>query len=63
MFTEPFKPGLILKLRKAHACGSERWRVVSVGASLELECLGCGKRRTFDPLELRRLVRKSENRP
>jgi len=63
MFSEPFKPGLILKLRKTHACGSDRWRVLSVGASLELECLGCGKKRTFDPFELRRLVRCIGDRP
>ncbi|NLI95604.1 MAG: DUF951 domain-containing protein [Synergistaceae bacterium] len=63
MFNEPFKPGIIVKLRKPHACGSDRWRIVLVGALLELECLGCGKRQAFDPLDLRRLVRSREGRP
>ena len=61
-FTEPFEPGNILKLRKKHPCGSEKWRVLSIGAFVELECLGCGKKKFFEPLELRRLVRSRVDR-
>lgn len=60
-FTDPFKPGAILKLRKKHPCGSEKWRILSIGVFVELECLGCGKKKVFEPIELRRLVRSCED--
>jgi hypothetical protein len=34
----------IIRLRKAHPCGSTDWRVVRVGADLGLKCLGCDRR-------------------
>ena len=59
-YTEPFEPGNILKLRKKHPCGSDSWRILAIGAFVELECLGCGKKMVFDPHDLRRLVRSRE---
>lgn len=34
----------ILRLRKAHPCGSTDWRVVRLGADIGIVCLGCGHR-------------------
>ncbi len=56
-FEAPFEAGTILRLRKKHPCGNDLWRVLSIGSQIELECLGCGKKNTFDPVDLRRLVR------
>ena len=33
--------GDILKLKKAHPCGSKEWEVLRVGADFRLKCLGC----------------------
>ncbi|RME06082.1 MAG: DUF951 domain-containing protein [Anaerolineae bacterium] len=33
----------IVRLRKAHPCGSYEWRVLRLGADIRLECLGCGR--------------------
>ena len=33
----------ILKLRKLHPCGEDRWKVVRLGADIKIECLGCGR--------------------
>jgi hypothetical protein len=57
MFEGRFKVGAVIRLRKKHPCGSDEWQVLSVGASIELQCEGCGKHGSFDPLQLRRLVR------
>ena len=38
------KPGDIVRLRKAHPCGSYGWEVVSVGADIGLKCLKCQRR-------------------
>ena len=34
----------ILKLRKTHPCGEDRWKVIRLGADIKIECLGCGRR-------------------
>jgi hypothetical protein len=34
----------VLRLRKAHPCGSTDWVVVRLGADIGLKCLGCGRR-------------------
>ena len=31
----------ILEFKKNHACGSNKWRVIRVGADIKLECVGC----------------------
>lgn len=33
--------GDILRLKKAHPCGSREWEVLRVGADFRLRCLGC----------------------
>ena len=33
--------GDVLKLKKAHPCGSREWDVLRVGADFRLKCLGC----------------------
>jgi hypothetical protein len=38
------KPGDIVRLRKAHPCGSYEWEVVRVGADIGLKCLNCQRR-------------------
>ena len=38
------KLGDIVRLRKAHPCGSYEWEVVRVGAEIGLECLRCQRR-------------------
>lgn len=34
--------GDILKLKKAHPCGSHEWMVLRIGADFRLKCMGCG---------------------
>ena len=38
------KVGDIVRLRKAHPCGSYEWEVVRVGADIGLKCLNCQRR-------------------
>jgi len=42
--TLEIKPGDIVRLRKAHPCGSDEWKVVRVGADIGLKCLKCQRR-------------------
>ena len=34
----------VVRLRKAHPCGSYQWQVVRLGADIGLRCLACGRR-------------------
>jgi hypothetical protein len=38
------KPGDVVRLRKAHPCGSYEWEVVRVGSDIGLKCLKCQRR-------------------
>ena len=42
--TIELKLGDIVRLRKAHPCGSYEWEVVRVGADIGLKCLKCQRR-------------------
>ena len=49
--------GDIVRLRKRHPCGSDRWRVRRVGGDIGLACEGCGRRILMTRSELRRRAR------
>ena len=34
--------GNIIKMKKAHPCGSHEWEVLRIGADFRVKCLGCG---------------------
>ena len=38
------KLGDVVKLKKAHPCGGNNWKVVRVGADIGIRCLTCGRR-------------------
>jgi hypothetical protein len=42
--TIEIKLGDIVRLRKAHPCGSYEWEVVRVGSDIGLKCLKCQRR-------------------
>jgi len=42
--TIEIKLGDIVRLRKAHPCGSYEWEVVRVGVDIGLKCLKCQRR-------------------
>jgi hypothetical protein len=42
--TIEIKLGDVVRLRKAHPCGSYEWKVVRVGIDIGLKCLKCHRR-------------------
>lgn len=46
--------GDVLRLRRAHPCGSQTWRVVRLGADIGLVCAGCDHRILMDRLDVER---------
>ncbi len=37
-----FNLGDVVKLRKAHPCGSDQWEITRIGMDFRIKCLGCG---------------------
>lgn len=37
-----FNIGDIVKMKKAHPCGSDEWEILRVGADFRIKCRGCG---------------------
>jgi hypothetical protein len=50
--------GDIVRLRKAHPCGSHEWEIVSVGADISLKCLKCQRRVLLERGVLERRVKE-----
>ncbi len=36
------KVGDVIKMKKAHPCGTNQWELLRVGMDFRLKCLGCG---------------------
>ena len=37
-----YDKGDIVMMKKAHPCGTNRWKITRVGADIKIECQGCG---------------------
>jgi len=35
--------GDLVQMRKTHPCGSDRWRIIRVGADIKIKCSGCSR--------------------
>jgi len=44
MLVSKLQPGMRVRLKKAHPCGSYEWIVVEVKGDIRLDCVGCGRR-------------------
>ena len=57
--TIEIKLGDVVRLRKAHPCGSYEWEVVRVGADIGLKCLKCQRSVLLETDVFRRRVKES----
>ena len=37
-----YKIGTVVRMKKAHPCGSSDWEITRVGMDIGLKCCGCG---------------------
>lgn len=37
-----FELGDVISMKKAHACGMNRWEILRMGMDIRIKCLGCG---------------------
>ena len=50
----------IVTMKKKHPCGSERFRLLRVGADFRLECLGCGHQMMMPRTKVTKACKKVE---
>lgn len=53
----PVSVGDVVRLKKAHPCGTNEWEVTRVGADIKLKCRGCGRSVMLERFEFDRRFR------
>lgn len=53
-----FRLGDIVRLRKKHPCGDDRWEILRTGADFRIKCLGCGRMVMISRRKFERAVRQ-----
>lgn len=48
--------GDVVRLRRAHPCGSDRWRIDRLGADIGLRCITCERHVLIDRVALERRI-------
>ena len=48
----------ILEMKKAHPCGSKRFKVLRVGSDIKISCLGCGHMINLERIKLEKMIKK-----
>lgn len=57
-----FEVGEVLKLKKAHPCGGDRFKVVRSASDVKIECLKCGHSLIMEIDRLKKSVKSREGR-
>ena len=52
------QPGMLVELKKPHACGANRWEIIRLGMDIKLRCTQCGRYVLLDRPVCERRVRK-----
>lgn len=58
MIGNDFVLGQHVIMRKPHACGSNEWEIVRVGADVKIRCLSCGRVVMLDRLDFIKAAKK-----
>jgi hypothetical protein len=50
--------GDVVRTRKAHPCGSDRWEILRLGADIGIRCVGCGRYVLMPRAKLERRIKE-----
>lgn len=53
-----YEVGDIVRLKKPHPCGSDRWEIYRTGIDFGIKCLGCGHRVMIPRTKFEKSVRQ-----
>ena len=60
------RPGDIIKLKKEHPCGTNRWELIRIGMDVKIKCIECQNyislsRKNFNKSYKKTLERRPDN--
>ncbi len=55
---ESFRLGDVVTMKKPHACGTNEWTVIRVGADVKIKCNNCGRIVMMDRADFIRMGKK-----
>lgn len=50
--------GDVIELKKPHPCGSKQFKILRIGGSMRVLCLGCSRDMDIDRLKLEKATKK-----
>ncbi len=53
-----YKLGSIVVMKKNHACGSNEWEIVRLGADIKIKCLACSRVVMLPRIEFNKKLKK-----
>lgn len=56
--TVKYEVGDIVKLKKGHPCGENKWEVLRTGVDIKIRCVGCDRQVWIPRIEFNRRVKK-----
>lgn len=51
----------IVEMKKQHPCGTNRWKIIRMGADIRIKCEGCGHSVLLPRREFARKLKKSSS--
>lgn len=48
----------VVEMKKAHPCGTNRWRIIRMGADIRIKCLGCKHSVMMPRIEFKKKLKK-----
>ena len=56
--TVKYEVGDIVRLKKGHPCGENKWEVLRTGVDIKIRCTGCDRQVWIPRIEFNRRVKK-----
>ncbi|MBE3575619.1 MAG: DUF951 domain-containing protein [Firmicutes bacterium] len=58
---QKFSVGDVVRVKKKHPCGSDRWEILRVGMDFRIKCLGCGRIVMMPRVKFERIAREIQS--
>ena len=53
-----FEIGNVIKMKKPHPCGENRWEILRVGMDFKIRCTGCGREVMLPRAKIEKNIKK-----
>lgn len=57
-----YEVGDVVRLKKGHPCGENRWEILRTGVDIKIKCIGCDRQVWIPRIEFNRRIKKVLNK-